>query len=108
MIGGVLLNMAVFGAMFSYIVQAISFILLRRNQPHIDRPYRSPLGIPGAVVTIVIGAVTLFYQLQRPSYQGRDLGVCMVRGRHPVFRLRRPAQADPLARGGVRAGSQKS
>ena len=32
-IGGMLLNMAVFGAMLSYILQAVSFILLRRNQP---------------------------------------------------------------------------
>ena len=38
-IGSVLLNMAVFGAMFSYILQAISFILLRKNQPNINRPY---------------------------------------------------------------------
>ena len=28
-----LLNMAVFGAMLSYILQAVSFILLRQNQP---------------------------------------------------------------------------
>jgi ethanolamine permease len=67
-IGSVLLNMAVFGAMFSYILQAISFILLRQNQPNINRPYRSPLGIPGAVVTIIIGAVTLAYQVQDPSF----------------------------------------
>ena len=33
LIGSVLLNMAVFGAMFSYILQAVSFILLRRNKP---------------------------------------------------------------------------
>ncbi len=45
-IGGTLLNMAVFGAMFSYILQAVSFIMLRRNLPNIERPYRSPLGIP--------------------------------------------------------------
>ena len=67
-IGSVLLNMAVFGAMFSYILQAISFILLRKNQPNINRPYRSPLGIPGAVVTIIIGAVTLAYQVQDTSF----------------------------------------
>ena len=42
MIGSVLLNMAVFGAMFSYILQAVSFILLRQNQPDIERPYRQP------------------------------------------------------------------
>ena len=60
--------MAVFGAMFSYILQAVSFILLRQNQPNIERPYRSPLGIPGAVLTIIIGVVTLFYQVQDPNF----------------------------------------
>ncbi len=44
-IGGTLLNMAVFGAMISYAMQGLSFILLRRNMPNIVRPYRSPLGI---------------------------------------------------------------
>ncbi|WP_375450091.1 amino acid permease [uncultured Devosia sp.] len=67
-IGTVLLNMAVFGAMLSYIMQALSFILLRRNQPQIERPFKSPLGIGGAVVTIVIAAVTLGYQMQDPNF----------------------------------------
>ena len=67
-IGSVLLNMAVFGAMFSYILQAISFILLRKNQPNMVRPYRSPLGVGGAWVTIVIGVVTLLYQIQDPNF----------------------------------------
>jgi ethanolamine permease len=67
-IGSILLNMAVFGAMFSYILQAISFILLRQNQPNMARPYRSPLGIPGAVGTIVIGVVTLLFQIQDPNF----------------------------------------
>jgi ethanolamine permease len=68
LIGSVLLNMAVFGAMLSYIAQAISFILLRNNHGHIHRPYRSPLGIPGAVVTIIIALATLFYQIQDPNF----------------------------------------
>ncbi|MGA7456309.1 MAG: amino acid permease, partial [Methyloceanibacter sp.] len=68
-IGGTLLNMAVFGAMISYILQAISFIMLRRNLPNIDRPYRSPLGIPGALATIIIGLVTVYYQLSDPVYR---------------------------------------
>jgi ethanolamine permease len=67
-IGSVLLNMAVFGAMLSYIAQAVSFILLRKNQPNIERPYRSPLGTPGAYVTIVIAVVTLYYQVQDPNF----------------------------------------
>ncbi len=74
-IGGTLLNMAVAGAMLSYIAQAVSFILLRVNQPHIQRPYVSPLGIPGAVVTIVIATVTLLYQLADPVYRKGVLGV---------------------------------
>ena len=68
LIGSVLLNMAVFGAMLSYIAQAVSFILLRKNHAHMQRPYRSPLGIPGAVVTIVIAVVTLLYQIQDPNF----------------------------------------
>jgi ethanolamine permease len=68
-IGFTLLNMAVFGAMLSYIAQAASFILLRRNQPNIERPFRNPLGVPGAVVTIVIALVTLYFQIVDPVYQ---------------------------------------
>jgi ethanolamine permease len=68
-IGATLLNMAVFGATISYGFQAISFIMLRKNLPNIPRPYRSPLGIPGAVVTLVIAVVTLYMQLQDPLYR---------------------------------------
>ena len=52
LIGGTLLNMAVFGAMISYAMQGISFIRLRQTMPNIARPYRSPLGIAGAAVTV--------------------------------------------------------
>jgi ethanolamine permease len=65
----VLLNMAVFGAMISYAMQGLSFIVLRVRMPGIVRPYRSPLGNFGAAVTIVVALVTLWYQLQDPKYQ---------------------------------------
>jgi ethanolamine permease len=68
-IGATLLNMAVFGAMISYAFQGMSFILLRRNMPGIERPYRSPLGIPGAVATVVIALVTLGFQLRDELYR---------------------------------------
>ena len=74
-IGGTLLNMAVFGAMFSYIMQAVSFILLRRNHPSIDRPYRSPLGQWGAYLTIVIAVITLAFQLGDATYRAGVIGV---------------------------------
>lgn len=68
-IGGTLLNMAVFGAMFSYIMQGLSFILLRSKLPHIERPYRSPMGVGGAALTVVIALVTLYFQLTDPVYR---------------------------------------
>ena len=42
-IGGTLLNMAVFGAMFSYLLQGLTFLQLRRRFPHIERPYKQPV-----------------------------------------------------------------
>ncbi len=76
-IGGTLLNMAVFGAMFSYIMQGLSFILLRSKLPNIERPYRSPMGVAGAVLTVVIALVTLYFQLTDPVYR---TGVVWVAG----------------------------
>jgi ethanolamine permease len=67
-IGSVLLNMAVCGAMLSYIAQGVSFIMLRRNNPNIARPFRSPLGIPGAALTVLIAVVTLGFQIQDPNF----------------------------------------
>ncbi|MAE93262.1 MAG: ethanolamine permease [Deltaproteobacteria bacterium] len=58
-VGAVLLNMAVFGAVISYVLQMSSYVLLRIRLPHIERPYRSPFGIPGAVFAGGVSAVTL-------------------------------------------------
>ena len=76
-IGGTLLNMAVFGAMFSYIMQGVSFILLRRRRPDIERPYRSPLGVVGAWFTIAIALLTLVFQLSDPTYRAGVIGVAV-------------------------------
>lgn len=74
-IGGTLLNMAVFGAMCSYIAQGVSFILLRKNQPNIERPYRSPFGNTGAWLTVIIALVTIYYQLSDSTYRTGVFGV---------------------------------
>ena len=67
----------VFGAMISYALQALSFILLRKNLPNIARPYRSPVGVAGAGVTIIIALVTLYMQFQDPAYRGGMIGVAI-------------------------------
>ncbi|MGH2343335.1 amino acid permease [Segnochrobactraceae bacterium EtOH-i3] len=106
-IGGTLLNMAVFGAMLSYIMQAISFILMRRNMPTIERPYKSIFGIPGAVATILIALVTIYFQLSDPVYRAGVFGVALwfavgiiyfaILGRHKL--VLSPEEEFALAKG---------
>jgi ethanolamine permease len=59
-VGAALLNMAVFGAVISYTLVMISFIVLRVNRPEMERPYRSPLGIVGAAIGAALSIVSLF------------------------------------------------
>jgi ethanolamine permease len=58
-VGAVLLNMAVFGAVVAYVFQMLSFVALRRKFPELARPYRSPVGKPGAVIGAVLSLITL-------------------------------------------------
>lgn len=67
-IGGTLLNMAVFGAMFSYLMQGLTYIKLKSSFPNMERPYKSPLGTLGATLTVIIAILTLVMQLQDPTY----------------------------------------
>jgi ethanolamine permease len=77
-IGFTLLNMAVFGAMLSYVAQAVSFILLRRRHGDIARPFVSPLGVPGAWATIVIAVATMAFQLAGDAaYRAGIVGVAV-------------------------------
>ncbi|WP_439598789.1 amino acid permease [Falsiroseomonas sp.] len=107
-IGTTLLNMAVFGAMLSYLMQAIAFIRLRLKRPDIARPYRSPLGIPGAVATATIALLTLAWQVQDPAYRAAVLPVAgwiavgmayfALRGRHRL--VLSPEEAFAMRSGG--------
>ncbi|MGK2866489.1 MAG: ethanolamine permease [Mycobacterium sp.] len=53
--GALLLNMAVFGAALSYVLMMISHIVLRRREPDMPRPYRTPGGIATTGFALVIG-----------------------------------------------------
>lgn len=77
-VGAVLLNLAVFGAVLSYVLQMASFILLRRRLPHIPRPYRSPLGVPGAVFALLLSLVTLLTLfVVDPVYRGASIAAAI-------------------------------
>jgi len=58
-VGAILLNMAVFGAVIAYVLQMASYVLLRWRMQSLERPYRSPLGVFGAVVSGLIALTTL-------------------------------------------------
>lgn len=90
--GAIVLNIAVWGAMLAYMMQAISFLILRRKLPNIDRPYRSPWGVPGAVLAAVIAGISFVGYLINPAFQTAIAGIAViyvimliafaVRGRH--------------------------
>jgi ethanolamine permease len=66
---GALLYMAVFGAVISYFMQCLSFILLRRRLPSIVRPYRSPVGQWGAGIAGAIALVALISLYSNADYR---------------------------------------
>jgi ethanolamine permease len=75
--GGVILNMAVFGAVVAYAMQMVAFIILRRRFAQIERPYRSPLGQPGAWLALVISLITLALLFANPAFRPGVIGVAI-------------------------------
>ena len=57
--GAMLLNMAVFGATVSYVLMMISHIVLRRREPDLPRPYRTPGGTATTGVALVLAAAAV-------------------------------------------------
>ncbi|QLD12079.1 amino acid permease [Microbacterium oleivorans] len=66
--GAIVLNIAVWGAVLAYFLQMVSFIVLRREFPHAERPYRSPWGLFGAYSAAVIAAIVFVGLLLNPTF----------------------------------------
>jgi ethanolamine permease len=73
-VGAMLLNMAVFGAVISYIMQCVAFIILRRRFAELARPYRSPLGELGALIALLLSVITLLFLFINDDYRIGILG----------------------------------
>ncbi|MDH6236538.1 amino acid permease [Cryobacterium sp. CG_9.6] len=58
--GAIVLNIAIWGAVIAYILQMTSFVILRRKYPNANRPYRSPWGVPGAIIAGVLSLAIFF------------------------------------------------
>jgi ethanolamine permease len=66
---GSLLNMAVFGAVIAYVLQMVAFVILRRRFPDVDRPYKSPTGVWGAVVAGLLATIALVILFLNEAYR---------------------------------------
>lgn len=76
--GAIVLNIAVWGAMLAYLMQMLSFILLRRKFPSLDRPYKSPWGVGGATVSGIIAAVSFIGFLINPTFLPAIVAIIVV------------------------------
>ena len=52
--GALLINIAVFGAAVSYVLMMVSHIVLRRREPDLERPYRTPGGTVTTGIALVL------------------------------------------------------
>ncbi|CAK4623073.1 hypothetical protein LEN26_011647 [Aphanomyces euteiches] len=76
-LSAVLINLALLGALISYAFQLASFISLRVHEPNLVRPYRSPFGVPGAVLCILLVVYALFTIIHQGT-SGSDFLVSIV------------------------------
>ncbi|MFM6981422.1 MAG: amino acid permease, partial [Microbacteriaceae bacterium] len=90
--GAIVLNIAVWGAMLAYLMQAVSFLILRKKFPNANRPYVSPWGVPGAWAALIISALAFVGFLLNPTFLPAIYAIIVVyavlmlvfavRGRH--------------------------
>ena len=76
--GAIILNIAVWGAVLAYLLQMVSFIILRRKFPNASRPYKSPWGLPGAYVAAIIAALVFVGFLINPTFQPAIIAIVIV------------------------------
>ncbi|MCU1406401.1 MAG: amino acid transporter permease [Glaciihabitans sp.] len=76
--GAIILNIAVWGAVVAYLLQMISFVILRKKFPNANRPYRSPWGVPGAVIAGVISALIFLGFLLNEDFRPAIIAIAIV------------------------------
>jgi ethanolamine permease len=76
--GDIILNVAVWGAVIAYVLQMVSFVMLRQKLPNAVRPYRSPVGVPGAVVAGAIAVLTFVGILFNADYRPAVVAIAIA------------------------------
>lgn len=64
-----LLNMSVLAAMISYIISLLSYVVLRVRYPNMERPYKSPLGVTGAITGLIIVLIAAIFMFTNSDYR---------------------------------------
>jgi ethanolamine permease len=57
--GALMINIAVFGATVSYVLMLVSHIVLRRREPELERPYRTPGGVATTGIALVLACAAV-------------------------------------------------
>jgi ethanolamine permease len=57
--GALMINIAVFGATVSYVLMLVSHIVLRRREPDLERPYRTPGGTLTTGIALVLACAAV-------------------------------------------------
>jgi ethanolamine permease len=76
--GAVVLNIAVWGAMLAYGMQAAAFLILRKKLPNINRPYKSPWGVFGGWAALIIAGISFVGYLINPAFLPAIIGIAAV------------------------------
>jgi ethanolamine permease len=58
--GSILIQISVFAALITYIVMMLAYIVLKRREPNLERPYKAPGGVVMPAIAMVIAIVSLF------------------------------------------------
>lgn len=74
----IVLNIAVWGAVLAYILQMVSYVLLRRNFADVHRPYLSPVGTAGAWVAGIIAAITFVGVFINPDFRPAIIAIAVL------------------------------
>jgi ethanolamine permease len=64
--------------MLAYLMQMISYVLLRRKFPSLDRPYKSPWGVGGATVAGAIAALSFVGFLINEAFRPAIVAIIVV------------------------------
>jgi ethanolamine permease len=73
-----LINMSVFSALISYLLVMAAYVILARDYPEMLRPYRSPLGVTGAITAFLLAAAAVLLLFHNPAYRPGLYGAAAI------------------------------